>query len=238
MATFKPVMPHGDIETIFPDTFFVTGTTRPEYMGQTWQFSRNMTIVRDGSALTLINSVRLDDAGLARLDELGKVAHIVKLGAFHGMDDAFYCDRYGAKQWALSGMQHEADHGTDQELAPGGPTPFSGCSVFVYETSDTPEGLLLIDREGGILVSCDSIQNWAEVDRFFNDDSAQKMTSFGFIKAANVGPGWRQSANPEASDFARIKSLPFRHLLPAHGTPLRDKAKEALSATFAELFDV
>jgi hypothetical protein len=53
------------------------------------QFSRNMTVVRDGNALTLINSMRIDGAGLAQLDALGRVAHVVKIGSLHRRDDAF-----------------------------------------------------------------------------------------------------------------------------------------------------
>ena len=116
--------------------------------------------------------------------------------------------------------------------------PVSDCSLFVYETSDHPEGILHLAREGGILISCDSLQNWREPDRFFSADSAAKMREIGFIEPANVGPGWRQFCSPEAADFVRLKALAFRHLLSAHGTPLRDTAHEELAATFKRLFDV
>ena len=48
-----------------------------------------MAIVRDGGSLTLINTVRLDEAGLEAMDALGAVGDIVMLGASHGRDDAF-----------------------------------------------------------------------------------------------------------------------------------------------------
>jgi len=101
-------MPHGEIEEVFPDVFFVTGTSRPDFGGDALQFSRNMTIVRDNGDLSLINTVRLDDAGLARLDSLGRVTNVVKIGVFHGIDDAFYLERYDAKQWALPNVEHFA----------------------------------------------------------------------------------------------------------------------------------
>jgi hypothetical protein len=72
-----------------------------------------MVIIRNGHQLSLINTVRLDDAGLAVLDRLGKVTNVVRIGAFHGRDDAFYLDRYGAKLWALPGMKHQDDRSTD-----------------------------------------------------------------------------------------------------------------------------
>ncbi len=94
LYAFTPVQPHGDIETAFPNVYFVMGTSRPNFEGMTWQFSRNMTIVRDGDVLTLINAVRLNEDGLRALDQLGQVKNVVKLGSFHGIDDAFYVDRY------------------------------------------------------------------------------------------------------------------------------------------------
>src|SRR5262245_22869612 len=115
-STFVPAMPHGAIEEVFPDTFFVQGTTRPNFNGLNWQFSRNMTILREGEALTLVNSVRLDDAGLAALERLGRVTNLVKIGAFHGYDDPFYVDRYRPRLWALPGATHEGGLKTDVEL--------------------------------------------------------------------------------------------------------------------------
>ena len=101
MSDFPAAMPHGPITEVFPDVFFVTGTMRGEFFGTMWQFSRNMTIVRDGRDLTLVNSVRLSPDGLAQLDKLGTVKNVVRLGDMHGLDDAFYVDRYRATFWAL-----------------------------------------------------------------------------------------------------------------------------------------
>lgn len=237
MSDFTPQMPHGELKEVFPGIHFVTGTTRPFFEGKHWQFSRNMTVVREGDALTLINTVRLDEAGLAALERLGEVKSVVKLGSFHGIDDAFYVDRYGAKLWALAGMVHESGLPTDVELGSDS-MPFVGAKIFVFETSKMPEGLLLIEREGGIVVSCDSLQNWAEADRFFDDETAKAMTEVGFIKPANVGPSWARFAEPKASDFERVLALPFKHLLSAHGSPILDDAKERFAATFRELYGV
>ena len=77
-----------------------------------------------------------------------------------------------------------------------------------------------------------------EVDQYFDEQTAEMMRGFGFIRPANIGPGWRQAANPEASDFERLKALSFKHLLSAHGVPLKDDAHTQLSATIKEQFDV
>ena len=79
MSEQTPLMPHGEIEEVFPDVFFVTGTTRPDFGGGPMQFSRNMTIVRDNGDLSLVNTVRLNEAGLARLDSLGRVANVIRI---------------------------------------------------------------------------------------------------------------------------------------------------------------
>src|SRR5262249_39780136 len=67
MDQLPPALTNGPLEEVFPGVFFVTGMMKARLMDADWQFSRNMTVVRDGNALTLINTVRLDDAGLASL---------------------------------------------------------------------------------------------------------------------------------------------------------------------------
>ena len=231
-------LPHGKLIEVFPEVFFVIGTMKTVLMGADWQFSRNMTVVRDGKALTLINSIRLDEVGLAQLEGLGSVANVVKIGALHGRDDAFYKMRYGATFWALPGMQDEHGALPDKELIVGGEMPFAGCSVFEFHTVKLPECILRIDRAGGILVACDSLQNWLEPDEFFSEDSRRTMAEMGFFQAANLGPLWMQLNEPRAEDFARLRELPFRHALCGHGAPLRESAKEAYTDRFRRDFDV
>lgn len=239
MANFAPAMPHGAIQEVFPDVFFVTGTMQTVLMGAHWHFSRNMSIVRDGRALTLINTVRLDEAGLAALDALGEVKHIVKIGALHGLDDAFYKSRYpNASFWALPGMPHAEGLTADKELTVGGELPFAGASLFVFEHTKLPECILRIDREGGILVACDSLQNWVGPDAFFSDESRKMMTDMGFFQSANLGPVWMQVNEPKAPDFARLHDVPFKHALCGHGVPLKDKAQELFQARFKQVFGI
>lgn len=238
MDDFPPALAHGKLQEVFPDVFFVTGTMKTVLMDAHWHFSRNMTVVRDGDALTLINSVRLDDEGLESLEAIGHVANVVKIGALHGIDDAFYKARYGATLWALAGMQHEHGVTADKTLIPGGEMPFSGCSVFAFCTAKLPECILHIDREGGILVACDSLQNWVAPDEFFSDESRKTMTEMGFFQPSNLGPLWMQVNEPGGEDFARLRELSFRHVLCGHGEPLRDRAKEAYMDRFQRVFGV
>jgi hypothetical protein len=236
MDQLPTALPHGPLVEVFPDVFFVTGTMKTVLMDAPWQFSRNMTVVRDGDALTLINAIRLDETGLTRLESLGRIANVVKIGSLHGIDDAFYRQRYSAKFWALAGMTHEHGLVADRELRPDGEMPFTGCGVFVFRTTKRPEGILSIDRAGGILVACDSLQNWLQSDDFFSSESRQVMRNMGFFQPANLGPLWMSMNEPQLEDFARLCELSFRHALCGHGEPLRDTAKEDYAARIQKMF--
>ncbi len=236
MTQYSPCFPHGDIKEIFPNIFFVMGANKTHYAGVDLQHSRNMIIVRNGKELSLVNTVRLDDNGLAALERLGNVTNVIKIGAFHGRDDAFYIDRYKAKLWALPGMQHDNNKTTDITLVPNGQMPFPDCTLFVFETSTYPESILHIDIEGGILVTCDSIKNWTGPDPFFSEESAKLYEEKGYFGKATVSQIWRQATNVNVSDFERLNLLTYKHLLSAHGEPLLNDADERLKHTIEQEF--
>ena len=230
--------PHGEIKEIFEDVFLVTGSV---VMAPGIQISRNMIILREGKSLTLVSSVRLNDQGLQALDALGKVEHVIKLGAYHlgvhnGLDDPFYVQRYKARLWAMPDMKHKQEIQTTDVLAPQAKLPLKDLVMFKFDSSKMPEGLLLIKRAGGILIACDCLQNWVVEDEFFSEKAAVNMQKAGFIRAANIGPQWYKVCEPEAVDFSRILRMQFSHLVPSHGTPIIDTAKQQFSETFKEMF--
>lgn len=229
-------LPHGPIEEVFADIFFVTGAMRGEFFGSPWQFGRNMTVVRQGDELTLINAVRLDDAGLRQLEALGKIRHVVRIGALHGRDDAFYVERGGATYWSVPGAPATGvavDHALTATSL-----PIAGASLFTFEHTKLPEAILRLDRDGGIAIACDALQNWAAPDPFIDEATEAKMTDLGFFVKANVGVAWRHLNEPGPADFTRLKTMAFRHALCGHGAPLRDIAQESYHATFRRLFDI
>src|SRR4051812_35374504 len=65
---YSPAWPHGELKAAFSEVFFVIGTNRTHHTGVDIQTSRTMTAVREGGALTLLNTVRLDDTGLRALE--------------------------------------------------------------------------------------------------------------------------------------------------------------------------
>lgn len=235
MSSFPPALAHNAIEEVFTDVFVVSGAMTTVLMDLDWQFSRNMTIVRDGERLILINTVRLGSEGLAELDRLGRVTDVIRLGALHGRDDAFYLDRYQAQYWVTPGLEPE-NGSTAHALGQNSSLPINDASLFQFETTSIPEGVLHLHRDDGILIACDALQNWLKPDQHFCDASRQRMEQMGFFKPANVGPVWMQAAEPAAEDFHRLRALEFRHVLCGHGEPLLDSAKEDFSATFSRLF--
>jgi len=237
-VSFSPAWPHGDVRQIFPDVFFVTGTNKVHHAGADIQTSRNMTIIRYGSELTLINTVRLNDRGLQQIDALGTVTHIVKIGAFHGRDDGFYKHHYpSAKLWTLKDAVYDSGLAADEEITPGKAMPLPDCIPFIFETSTQPECVLHIKREGGILVTCDSIQNITSTDEFYNAETAEAFQAQGLIKPANISPIWLQATKTNVTDFDKlITSFTFRHLLTAHGEPLLDQADEQVKQTVRRVF--
>jgi hypothetical protein len=237
MEQFPPALPHGNLEEVFPGVFFVSGAMETVLQGMDWKFSRNMTVVRDGDRLIIINSVRLSDAGLAELDRLGRVTDVIRLGSLHGRDDPFYVNRYGAEYWAMPGMEHETGLKATRSLTEDS-LPITDASVFEFHTTQIAEGILRLDREGGVLIACDALQNWLNPDEYFSDSSRELMTNMGFFTPANLGPVWVQAANPAAADFARLKELSFKHALCGHGDPLRDTAQEDFTATFNRMFGI
>ncbi len=187
-----------------------------------------MVIVRDGKKLTLINTLRLNEDGLKAVDKLGEVTNIVRLGAFHDRNDVFYLDRYKAKLWAVRGMVHKDNRQADFLIGETDAVPFAGASFFRFETTSQPEAILHIARQGGILITCDSIKNWTKVDEYFSEKTAKEFLEQGLIKPVSIDKVWLGAMRPKNSDFIRLKKLSFRHLFSAHGQPIINTADEQL----------
>jgi hypothetical protein len=236
MFEYSPVWPHGTFQVAFPEIFFVVGTNKTHHAGVDIQTSRTMVVVREDDALTLLNTVRLTEEGLRDLEALGEIRHVVRLGAFHGRDDPFYRDRYSATLWALPGAEHLDGRDPDRLLASGGAFPLRAGEVFDFSSARFPEAAVLLRLEGGILITCDAVQNWTHVDEFFSPQCGEVFAAQGLILAANIPSTWRLACNPSVDDFRRLLALPFRHLISAHGGPLRDEAHALLQARTDEVF--
>ena len=229
-----PAAPHGPIREVFDGVWFVRGGIKMPML-MPLKFSRAMTIVRGRDGLVLFNSMRLSDAGLAELESLGEVKHVVRLAGFHGRDDGFYRERYGATVYAVQGQRYvrgmDARKASDYMepdvwLTEESPLPIDDATLKIFATSNPPEAVCLLGREGGILIAGDSLQHTPTPDEFFNLVARIVMKRMGFLKPYNVGPGWLQFAKPSVADVRSILDLEFQHVLPCHGDAVIGGAKE------------
>jgi hypothetical protein len=234
---FPAALPHGPLREVLPGIHAVTGTVKMPGPIPV-RFSRCMTVLSMGTNVVLVNTVRLDDSGLAALDRLGKVTDVIRLAANHGMDDPFYADRYGAKVWAVKGQRYTAGFNTSAtktyftpnvEMEATTPLPIEGARLHMI-ASRPPEALLWLPQHGGVVVSGDCLQNWAEPDEYFTWLGRVMMRTMGFIQPHNIGPGWLKQCKPPKEDLRAILALSFNNVLPAHGTPVLGDGRERYRA--------
>lgn len=231
MPQFRPAEPHGPLVEVFPDVFRLAGGWR---FGPGLSINRNMTVVRQGEELAIVNSVRLSPEGEEALLRLGRPRHLLRIGAFHGADDPWFVHRFGMTLWAPPGTRYEGGQRIDEALAPGH-CPLEGTQVFSFDHGHKPELALCLPVDGGVLVPCDSYQHWPGYD-------GCSLLGQGLLRVMGFGPTliggpWVRAMGPGVrQDFERLKDLPFRHLLPAHGSVLRDRAREGLDTAIAHRF--
>jgi hypothetical protein len=186
-----------------------------------------MIIVRQGQELNLINTIRLSEAGLVELECLGAIKNIIRIGAFHGRDDSFYQQRYGAKLWAFGEMDFSHNEHVDYDLS-AGKLPIKNAQLFSFHSTSYPEALIILDINDGILVSCDSIKNWLKKDIYFDDASYELMRNSSALGRAHIDPTWLGAMKPSKKELAKISELKFNSLLSAHGDPLLGNARAAV----------
>lgn len=229
--------PHGALREVLPGIHLVQGSLR---FGPA-RFSRNMVVVERGGELVLLNSVRLDAAGLAALDALGRVTDVVRLAGSHGRDDPFYKERYGATVWDMAGMRYfegvdhtkgatyfESDHQLGGEECP----PLPGSRLFHFGTA-LPESAVLLPHHGGTLVPGDSLQNWGDPKKHFNLPGRIAFGMMGFVGPFRFGKGWVDLCKPDPERFRALIDLGWDNLLPAHGDLVIGGAADRYRPTLA-----
>ncbi len=226
---YPKAQPHDQIEKIIDNVWYVTGSV---VFKPLVRLPRNMVIIRHQGELTLINSVRLDEAGEKALDALGKVCHIIKIGG-HGMDDAYYLNRYKAKHWVVGASEAKQQRGI-QRIEEGIELPFPDARVFEFKDTLHPESAIILDQQEGLLITCDSVQHW--VPSRLMSFAAKIITRIaGFQKPAQIGPKWRvkQTAPGKSlrADFDRLAENTFELIIGGHGGLLTSKGNELLKAT-------
>lgn len=242
MSQFPPAYKHDKIEEVFANVFRVRVQNIEKLFGINLSFNRNMIIVREGQDLTLINSARLSEQGLAELEQLGTVKNLVSMGCAHGKDDRFYIDRYTPKTFFLKGLRHiKGIKECDVVLSNDSEKPFQNCEVTILELGKRIEGAITIQRDGGILLLCDTISTPAQEAKYFNVASKILFTLFGVHKTISQGKTIVPktlifNCKIKKRDLEPLRNLSFNHLLSAHGDPIHDNAHEMVVAAIDDAF--
>jgi hypothetical protein len=227
----------GTLEQVFDDVWWAWGTVK---FAPGMLFPRNMTIIRERGELVVIHPVMMPAAEQAKLEALGPIKHIVRLGAFHGMDDLAYAKKYAPILWAPPGVDVVAGLEVQRELRLGGELPLANATLIDFDVSRTPETAIHLERHGGVLLTCDSVQNW-ETARGCTFPAKIMARMMGFRGRACIGPGWRKQSQPKdgvgfGPKFKQLLELEFRHVLSGHGAPMTDTAKDDLRASVARIY--
>lgn len=232
-----PAYSHDPIQPLVQSIYWVQGSI---HLGPGLRMNRNMVIAVHAGELVLINPVRLDEAGLNALEQLGRVKHIIRLGDFHGLDDAFYLERYQAQFWCQAGQvtypEPRSDYVFDETTQP----PIPDARFVIFKQAKYPEAALWL-RESQLLVTTDSVQYW-ENWKYTSPITKVVLKLMGFRLGLQIGKPWlrRNYAKPvqAQADFSQLLSLDFQHLVAAHGQPLMHNAKQqvqqAITATFTK----
>ena len=95
--------------------------------------------------------------------------------------------------------------------------------------------MLLLEREGGVVLPCDSYQNWTTFERCSAVGKVM-LRAMGF-RPTMIGGPWARAMGPDVKkDFDALAEREFRHLLPAHGEPLLNAAKDGLRVAIRHRF--
>ena len=224
---YPPVYPHKPIAELFPNVYWVHGSIK---MAPGMSINRNMLIVRNGDKLTLINPVRINADEEKTLLSMGTIKHVLRLGDFHGLDDPYYIDKFGAEFWCQEGQstypEPVPDHVINANLHP----PIENAEFVIFASAEYPEAALFL-KDQRLLITTDAVQyykDWTYVSAL----ARLIMPLIGFKKDLLIGKPWLKKVTPKGGsmrgDFERLLELDFDHLISAHGSILRDTAKSRL----------
>ena len=232
---YPPASEHDEIISLYLGVYFLHGSVK---MGPGMRMNRNMVILKNGGELSLINPVRMNTEGLSTLDKLGSVKRILRLGDFHGLDDAFYIARYKCEFWAQDGQETYKLAQVTNQISASVECPFPDSEFFIFETAKYPEAALLIKKHK-LLITTDSVQYHSDWSYFtWFTKSAFKI--LGFKTGINIGPPWLKRVTAKGTslktDFEKLLELDFDSIVAAHGLPMQSGAKQALKQEVSRVF--
>eukprot|EP00163_Fabomonas_tropica_P034479 TRINITY_DN9560_c0_g1_i2.p2 TRINITY_DN9560_c0_g1~~TRINITY_DN9560_c0_g1_i2.p2 ORF type:complete len:131 (-),score=14.67 TRINITY_DN9560_c0_g1_i2:156-548(-) len=109
-----------------------------------------MTIVRDeDDQLTIFNPHRLTPELEDKLEALGELVNVVRLGAFHGGDDSYYQERWpGIRLWTCQGLKGSNGAEYTDILEEGNEnSPVPGAEVVIFENTKQKEAAVSLPQD-------------------------------------------------------------------------------------------
>ena len=198
-----------------------------------------MMIVRRGDDLTLVSPVRLSETEEAKLELLGKVTTSFESVTSMGWTTAITSTNTRPGSGASRARMRFNNPRPDHLLVEGSPLPIDDAQLFVFRKTKSPECALLLPQDGGVLITCDSLQHWVD-NNYCNLRAKIMMPILGFRKGTIIGPPWRKFMTPDGDsleeDFRRLLGLEFRHHIGAHGGLSRDDAYARIEAAVQKVY--
>ena len=238
MSAHPPALHHLPLRECFPDVWLAASAISMGIpLGMKIAFSRNMVAVRAPDGWVLLNPVRLSEAAEADLLAKAPIKHAVRLGTYHGRDDSYYVEKFGAEFWGVPGEQTYPEPRFSREVTEQGPFPIPGARIVIFKNATRAECVVCLPQHR-LLVTCDSVQHY-ENDTLISTLGKLVMRPMGFFKPCVIGPIWLKAVTPPGgsvrADFERVLALDFDHLISAHGTPKLGNAKQALAQNVERL---
>jgi len=237
--SYPKALPHDPILQIADDLFVVYGSIM---LNPVMRITRNMTIVRHGNELTLINAVRLSEDGLQSLDALGEVKHVMRLGPLHGYDDEFYMNRYSPNFWGFDDGVTYTTPKVSHPLKAGGELPFPDAELVVFSDLKQTEGVIVLQRGSGVLLTADVLQTYSTPPHMPHTPwLVRKLMPFaGFPNETLLGPIWIKLLVQDKPQFEaeirQVLEFKFDQMIAAHGVFLPNNAKQEVAAAIDKAF--
>ena len=232
---YAPAYPHDDLIQLYEGVYLLHGSIK---MGPGMRMNRNMLILKNELELVLVNPVRANEHVLKKIEKLGDVKRIFRLGDFHGLDDAFYLDRYKCEFWAQLGQETYKTPEPTNLISSDADCPLPNAVFYQFETALYPEAALLL-KDHKLLITTDSVQ-YHEDWSYFSWFTKFAFKMLGFKIGINIGPPWLKRVTPKGEslkeDFEKLLGMEFSSLIAAHGKLLKSGAKEMLKSEVKETF--
>jgi hypothetical protein len=237
-ANHPPADFHLPLRECFPGVWLASSqVTMGIPLGMKIRFSRNMVAVLTAEGWVLLNPVRLNQQAETELLARAPIKHALRLGTFHGRDDAYYVDRFGAQFWGVPGKSTYPEPRFNHEISEDGPLPIPGAKAVIFKNGLLAECAVYLPQQR-LLVTCDSVQNYRN-DPLVSTLGRLVMRPMGFFNPCVIGPIWLKAVTPPGGsmrpDFERLLALDFDNLIGGHGTPKVGGAREALARNVARL---